>query len=104
MASVHVQKTAALQRLKTRAHRSNQSANFSFEPACTEGGLLSRHPNRCNLRLVNRSYSKGVRLLLAAALTLLWRRSSLRWRAHRVELRLLLVAQGGVEVLKVRAN
>jgi hypothetical protein len=43
-----------------RARRSNQSANFSFRPACTEGGPLSRHPNRCNLRLINRGYSKGV--------------------------------------------
>jgi hypothetical protein len=47
---------------------------------------------------------KAVRLLLAATLPLLWRRSSLgRW-AYRVELCLLLVAQGGVEVLKIRAN
>ena len=44
------------------------------------------HPNRCKPQRSNR------RLLLAAALTLLWRRSSLGRRAHRVELRLLLVA------------
>src|SRR6516164_2447877 len=56
------------------------------------------HPNRCKPQLSNR------RLLLAAALTLLWRRSSLGRRAHRVELRLLLVAQRGVEVAEVRAN
>src|SRR6516164_4728405 len=56
------------------------------------------HPNRCKLQCSNR------RLLLAAALTLLWRRSSLGRRAHRVELRLLLVAQRGVEVAEVRAN
>src|SRR6516225_1285512 len=41
-------------------------------------------------------------LLLAAAVTL--RRSSLRRWANRIEPRLLLVAQRGVEVLKVRTN
>ena len=35
----------------------------------------------------------SVRLLPAAALTLLWRRSNLRRRAHCIELCLLLVAQ-----------
>ena len=44
----HCAETEALQRLTMRARRSNQSANFSFTPACTEGG-----PRR-NLRLVNR--------------------------------------------------
>src|SRR5262249_16212838 len=89
---------------KTRGHRINKSANSSLRPACTEGGLLSSHPNRCNLRLVYRSYSNGVRLLLAATLTLRWGRCGLRRWAYRVELSLLLVAQRGVEVLKVRAN
>ena len=63
------------------------------------GRPVSHHPNRGNRRRSNGGFG-----YCWAALTLLWRRSSLRRWAHRIEPRLLLVAQRGVEVLQVRPN